>query len=269
MLKGHITICKVYKDGSEEVILDKHNILTAGLGSSFLDIIQHNGSPWADDYRPRYFQVGTSSINYNESLATSSYFYQLSAPLVWSEYGSDTALTVEKRNRGFNASTLDGTTFQEILFTSAHMSSVEFSSVDNNSSWFPTIPDSDITKVFLDACETEIVLDENSANGITISEIGMFAKNPKGLVKDTPILIAYKSFTGIPKTSAYSLVFHWSIGFLGGTTIDRTSYGHADTTKTLDPKYRTWGKQGRGAGGRSGGPPGGSGGPPRGSGGGY
>jgi len=253
MISGHITICKVYKDGSEEVVLDKQNIITAGLGSSFIDIIQHNGSTWADDYRPRYFQVGTSSIGYNESVATSAYFYQLSAPLEWSAYGADTTLTVEKRNRGFNASTTDGTTFQEILFTSAHLSAVQFSSVDNSSSWFPTIPDSDITKLFLDACETEIVLDENAANGQTISEIGMFAKNPKGLVKDTPLLIAYKSFTGIPKTSAYSLVFHWSIGFLGGTTIDRTSYGKGDTTKTLDPKYKTWwGKRGRGAGGSGG-----------------
>ncbi|HIB85151.1 MAG TPA: hypothetical protein EYO59_11310, partial [Chromatiaceae bacterium] len=72
MISGHITICKVYKDGTKEVVLDKHNIITAGLGSSFLDIIQHNGSTWADDYRPRYFQVGTSSIDYDNSLATSS-----------------------------------------------------------------------------------------------------------------------------------------------------------------------------------------------------
>ena len=248
MLKGHITICKVYKDGTEEVVLDKHNIITAGLGSSFIDLIQYNGSVWAEDYRPKYFQVGTSSIGYNDTLSTSSYFYHLSTPLSWADYGEDTSLSVKHRYRGFNASTEDGTTFQEILFTSAHTSSVQFSSVENSSSWFAPIPDSDITKWYLDACETEIVLDENSANGETISEIGMFARNPKGLPNDTPLLIAYKSFTGIPKTSAYSLVFHWSIGFLGGSTVDRTSYGTADTTKTVGPQYRTWGRPGRGGG---------------------
>jgi len=240
MISGHITICKVYKDGTEEVVLDKHNIITGGLGSSFIDIIQHNGSPFAEDYRPRYFQVGVSSMDYDDSIATSSFFYHLSTPLQWSEYGDDTPLTVKKRNRGFNASTEDGTTFSEILFTSAHISAVQFSSVDNSGSWFATLSDEDVTKYFLDACETEIVLDEKSANGNTITEIGMFAQNPKGLHRDTPLLIVYKSFTGIPKTSEYSLVFHWSIGFLGGTTVDRTSYGSASKKKTVGYKYKRW-----------------------------
>mgnify|MGYP003641988889 CR=1 FL=1 len=249
MISGHITICKIYKDGTKEVVLDNHNIVAAGLGSSFIDIIQNNGSVWAEDYRPKYFQVGTSSMDYDDTLSTSSYFYQLSTPLLWEDYGEDTDLTVEHRDRGFNASTEDGTTFQELLFTSAHLSAVQFSSVENSSSWFPLIPDSNITKWYLDACETEIILDERSANGKTISEIGMFARNPKGLPNDTPLLIVYRSFTGIPKTSDYSLVFHWSIGFLGGTTIDRTFYGKADTTKTLlNSGYRTWGKKGQGAG---------------------
>ena len=253
MISGHITICKIYKDGTKEVVFDKHNIVTGGLGSSFIDIIQHDGSVWAEDYRPKYFQIGTSSIDYDDTLATSSYFYHLSTPLSWAAYGEDTSLTIEQRDRGFNASTEDGTTFQEILFTSAHISAVEFSSVENSGTWFGLIPDSDITKWYLDACETEIVLDEKSANGQTISEIGMFARNPKGLPNDTPLLIVYKSFTGIPKSSEYSLVFHWNIGFLGGTTVDRTAYGTADTRKTLSTHYRTWGKPGRGGGAGGGG----------------
>ena len=222
MINGHLTICKIYKDGTKESVLDEHNLITVGLGSSFIDIIQHNGSPWADDYRPRYFQVGTSSMDYDDTVSTSAHFYHLSSPLHWSSYGEDTNLTVEHRFRGFNASTEDGETFQEMLFTSAAMSAIQFSSVENSSSWFTKIPDVDITKIFFDSCETEIVLDENSANGKTISEIGMFAKNPKGMVRDTPLLIVYKTFTGIPKTADYSLVFHWSIGFLGGTTPDTT-----------------------------------------------
>ena len=253
MISGHLTICKIYKDGTKETVLDRHNMITAGLGSSFIDLLQDNGSPFAEDYRPRYFQVGTSSIsgiNFTSNVAASSCFYQLSTPLHWSAYGEDTSLLVYKRDRGFNASTADGTTFGELLFTSGLISSIEFSSVDNSSSWFASIPATDATKYFLDACETELVLDENSANGHTISEIGMFAKNPKGLVKDTPLLIAYKSFTGIPKTSEYSLVFHWSIGFLGGTTIDRNYYGGSSGKgDTTGSKYIKWGSGNRKGGG--------------------
>ena len=44
MLSGHITICKVFTDGTQEVVLDKANMITAGMGSSFCDSLQGRGS---------------------------------------------------------------------------------------------------------------------------------------------------------------------------------------------------------------------------------
>ena len=131
MIKGHITICKVYKDGTKETVLDRANLITAGLGSSFLDTQQAGGSTYASDYTPAYFQVGTSTIDYDTSLATSSFFYHLSTPFTWSDYGEDTDLYIEKKYRGFNASTEDsGVTYTELLQTRAPLSSVTFSGSD-------------------------------------------------------------------------------------------------------------------------------------------
>ena len=80
MLKGHITICKIYSDGTKETVLNKANLITAGLGSSFIDIQVAGGSSFTEDYAPRYFQVGTSDIGYTGTGAASATFYHLSAP---------------------------------------------------------------------------------------------------------------------------------------------------------------------------------------------
>ena len=105
-----------------------------------------------------------------------------------------------------------GRTYYELLNTSATLSSIIFSGADQ---YFSIIKDRRITKYNLDSFESEIILDENTGNGQTISEVGLFAKNPKGLAQDSPFLMAYKNFTGIPKTKDFSIIIHWIIGFVG------------------------------------------------------
>ena len=223
MINGHITICKVYSDGTKEVVLDKSNLVTAGLGSSFLDIQRGAGSRHSSDYTPHYFQVGTDEIIWSGVVRpASSTFYQLSSPLEWSDYGDDTDLIIVQRYRGFNASVSpqvdSGNTYHELLNTTASLSSIIFSGADQ---YFSQIKEGRTTKYFMDSFESEIVLDENTANGNSISEVGLFAKNPKGFQEDSPLLMAYKSFTAIPKTKDFSIVMHWSIGFLGlNNTVD-------------------------------------------------
>lgn len=222
MIRGHITVCKIYKDGTTELVLDKANLVTAGLGSSFLDIQQGTGSKYLEDYTPRYFQVGTGVVGYANPQMASSTFYQLSAPLDWAAYGEDTDISLVRRYRGFNASTADsGVTYSELLMTSAALSSIVFSGADG---YFGEITAGKITRFFVDSFEAEIILDENSANGQTISEIGLFSKNPKGFEKDSPLLMAYKDFTPLVKTSEFTLAVHWSIGFVGLTTSIDTQY---------------------------------------------
>ena len=226
MFNGHITICKVYSDGRTEKVLDKSNLITAGLGSSFLDIQQGGGSAYTADYHPYYFQVGSGAIGYDvyeegvtPARQASATFYQLSAPLEWSAYGEDTDITLVQRYRGFNASVSPdvggGKVYHELLNTSASLSAVKFSGIESSSTFFGMVKEGQVTKFFLNSFEAEIVLDEKSCNGVTISELGLFSKNPKGFYQDSPLLMAYRSFQGISKTKDFSIVVHWNIGFLG------------------------------------------------------
>ena len=213
MIKGHVTICKIYKDGTQETVLDRANLITAGLGSSFLDIQQGKGSTVPSDYCPTYFQLGTSSIDYDVDKATSSFYYQVSTAFDWDTYGEDTDLSIEKKYRGFNASTEDGgATYGELFGTSAALSAIVFSGSDE---YFAAVQPASITKYFMEAFEAQFVLDENSANGQAITEIGLFARNPKGFSQESPLLMAYRSFAPLNKTEEFSLVINWTIGFLG------------------------------------------------------
>ena len=216
MHKGHINICKIYSDGTTETVVDRANMLTTGMISSFLDIQQGLGSQDSLVYRPGYFQLGTSTLDVDVSLATSSSYYRLSAPFDWTDYGEDTDLLLYNRYRGLYASSTDPTGvapgWTEIFGTSAVVSATLFSGVDE---YFAKVTDAKVTKYFLDGFEAQIVLDENTANGKDITEIGLFARNPKGFKEDTPLLMAYRSFAALTKTSDYSLVIRWSIGFLG------------------------------------------------------
>ena len=225
MIKGHLTICKVYNDGTQEVVLDNANMITKGLGSSFIDIQEGKGGSYAENFVPQYFQLGTSCVDTNTfDAATSAYFYHLSTPLTWSEYGEDTELLLYERYRGFYASSEDsGVTYTEMYGTSAPLSSIVFSGSDQ---YFVKVTPDKRTKYLLDSMEAEIVLDENTANGQNITEVGLYAKNPRGYKEDSPLLMAYRSFVSVPKSSDFSLVMHWTIGFLGlSTNVDNYYFG--------------------------------------------
>ena len=235
MVTGHITICKIYKDGTKETVVDRANLVTAGLGSSFIDIQTDSGSTFIEDYAPRYFQLGTSTIDYDKTaITTSACFYRLSAPFDWSDYGDDTDLTITQEYRGFNASTTDTSppySYTEMLLTSGSLSSSVFSGTDQ---YFAAITPNSVTKWFMDSFESQFILDENSANGKAITEIGLFAKNPKGFREDSPLLMAYRKFAAINKTAEFSLAVNWSIGFLGLTNkVDDVSKRAYTTDSTI------------------------------------
>ena len=239
MIKGHVSVCKVYKDGTREVVVDKNNIITAGLGLAFLDMQQSIGSTDIRDYSPAYFQLGTDQIDYEGTEASSS-FYQVCAPFTWVDYGEDSGLKICNKYRGFYTSSTDGgITYSELLNTSAGLSDVLLSGVDED---FACIPFENITKYRFDSFETSIYLDSDTANGKSISEIGLFAKNPKGYKQDSPILMAYNKFTAIPKQEDFDLEISWVIGFLGVASEIDNSYsdgGSPDsiTNVTSNTKY--------------------------------
>lgn len=223
MMKGHVTVCKVYTDGTEEVVVDESNMITAGLHDAFLDILHQAGSPFAENYRPRYYQFGTNT-NTLPGDSTSSIFFGLSSPLSWTQYGSDSDMQLQKRYRAFPV--YNGS---ELLFEDPSFSAISYSGVDE---YFAEIGGEYSTRIYYDSFEAILTLDTNSGNGLTISEAGLFAKNPKGYSQDSPYLMAYKSFTGIPKTSDFSIIIRWSIGYVGiSDTID-TKYNGQDFAHT-------------------------------------
>jgi hypothetical protein len=234
MISGHISICKVYKDGTKEIVLDKHNLVTAGLGLTIANLFTGVGSKYIEEYAPRYFQVGTGTIGY-ESVAASSYFYKLSGALGWEAYGPDSDIEIEKKYRGFLVSSNDGgVTYNEHLLASAtSYSSIIYSGIDD---YFGVVLPTNVTKYYMDSFSSEIVIDEKSANGSDITEVGLYSKNPRGLRDDSPFLLAYKKFDAISKTEDFSIVMHWTIGFVGGSTVDNFySPGDSDKTGPDDP----------------------------------
>ena len=235
MIRGQLTVCKIYSDGTSEEVFSESNMITAGLGAAFLDIMHRSGSAFAEDYRPRYFQFGTGTRTL-PSNATSSIFFKLDTPLDWAGYGEDSDMEIYERYRGFYASSNDGgLTYGEVEYADPVFSSVVFSGSDE---YFAQIRGQHVTRLYYDSFESLIVLDNNSGNGSTISEVGLFAKNPKGYVYDSPLLMAYKSFTGIAKTSDFALSFRWNIGYVGiSDVIDTTYTGANGTFKTFVPRH--------------------------------
>lgn len=192
-IKGHLVISKVYKSGKEEVVFDDHNIIVSGMGVSLAHLFALSGSDSILDYQIDRFQVGVSGGAVLEVSSTN----QLSGPISsLSEYG------------------IDG----DILATSAYQ--VINNSIVSVVKYYGIIPQQNITRIDANTVRYTIVLDENSCNNISrggasmpLNEVGLFVKNIKNNVIDAPILVAYRHFDNIQKTSDFSLVFRWSINF--------------------------------------------------------
>lgn len=188
-ITGHLQIAKSYSDGSEEIIFDDHNIIVSGMGLSLSYLFTASGSLSILDYQIDRFQVGTSG---DSSLEVSS-TYQLSSPLSnTSDYGANSNLFLETTTQIANG-------------------------VDVTGQVFALIPQSKITRINDNSVRYTLVLDEDAVNNLSnesINEIGLFMKNPTGhLTINKPILVAYRSFSDIAKTSDFSLIFRWTINF--------------------------------------------------------
>lgn len=192
-INGHLTILKIYKDGKEETVFDDHNIIVSGMGAALAHLFATSGSDLILDYQIDRFQVGVSGSSDNETYFTNS----LSGPLSSaSEYGTNTNLVV-----------VSGYQIKNDLIGATPV-------------YYSVIPDQNITRVDSTTVRYTLVLDEFTANNLTrgsdkiyLSEIGLFVKNPKGAETDSSILVAYRVFDDIYKTSDFSLVFRWSINF--------------------------------------------------------
>jgi len=197
-ISGHLQIVKVYKSGEEEVLLDDSNIIVSGMGAGLSLLFAANyglGTNTIGRFQIGKFQVGLSGP---PAGGVTSSIQELSGPLTSiSEYGLGSNLVLEDL----------------VPLGVPGLTSL-------GSQTFARIPASKITRIGESSVRYTLVLDEEACNGITrggndapINEIGLFMNNPLGSSPEQPILVAYRTFSDIYKTSDFSLIFRWTINF--------------------------------------------------------
>lgn len=190
-INGHLTIIKLNKDGSEEVLLDDPNMIVSGMGVSLTYLFTGSGSNNILDYQIDRFQIGVSGP---PAGGVTSSIFQLSGELTANEYGSDSDLFIDTRSQITN-NTLS--TKPAVL-----------------------IPKHKITKIGNSSVRYTLVLGEEACNNInrlgsdlSLNEVGMLMRNPTGNANPRPILVCYRTFSNIRKTSDFSLIFRWTLNF--------------------------------------------------------
>jgi len=182
---GHLTIHKVYKDGTTEVAWDEHNVITSGMGVALSHLFSASGSTTIDGFQIGHWQVGTSG-DINDYGASA---FKLENALTESQYGANTSVVVDDYKAIENGALGVTKAFANIRYSNIH-------------------------RLSKTAVRFTLVLDDQGANvADELNEVGLFMNNPQGLVPASPILVAYRPFAGIKKTDAFSLVFLWTIQF--------------------------------------------------------
>ena len=195
-VRGYLQIAKVYKNKPEEIVFDDHNVITSGMSVGFSHLFTGSGANSIVDYQLDRFQVGVSG---NDSAGSA--IYQLSGPLSSvPEYGTAANFAIVSAFQIKNG----------VIST-------------NKDNAFGFIPFKNVTRINDTSVRYTIILDEDTANygnyayrqatDMPLTEIGLFMKNPRGRASDAPILVAYRKFTQILKSSDFSLVFRWTINF--------------------------------------------------------
>lgn len=189
IIKGHLTIYRLYRDGISEKVFDEDNIIVSGMGVGLSYLFSVSGGGTIQDYQLSKFQVGVSGWSGNQVSST----FELSGALTSvEEYGVDSNILLEIGDQ------------------------IKNGKVTSNNV-FGLIPDGKVTKIRDKVVRYTIVLDEEACNNLDsdrgkvgLSEIGLFMKNPmRKIGSDASILVAYRTFTDIKKTNDFSLVFRW------------------------------------------------------------
>jgi hypothetical protein len=201
-MKGFVEISKVYADGRKETVCKDHNILTDSLGVSVANIFSDNGSSNISDHIIGYFQVGGGHLTTDQDSFNNRFISNLDSPFSENQYGDN----AERLVTTHNLKKLHATNFSPSI--EERVSKESFVSLSNHYS----------SKVIDNVVHFRIELPESMGNGYTISEFGLFSKNPSGeRGTDKSLLLAYKQFPSdeaITKSSEFSLVVDWQIKFV-------------------------------------------------------
>lgn len=181
--RGYLEIIKIYPDGREEVHWKDNNVIVSGMGVGLAYLFSELGSSSILDFQIKYVQLGVSgSSNYGVST------YQLVSNLPYSTLSSYN-LPISQHSQYTNG-TVEG-----------HRGYI-------------VIPANNIQRVSPTSVRFNIVIPEDALNIVTpFNEIGLFMKNPIGQNPMQSILVAYRYFTDLEKTSDFSILFRWTIHF--------------------------------------------------------
>lgn len=192
-ITGHLTIIRKWNTGDEEVLLDDSNVIVSGMGVGLSYLFTGSGSDSVLDYQIDRFQVGASGPP--EGGVTSA-INELSGQISESQYGAGSNLFIKVNGQ------------------------IVGDSLTSNRA-FALIPNNKITRIGDSSVRYTLVLDEEACNNLqgassedlNINEVGMFMKNPTGAADDRSLLVCYRTFSNIRKTSDFSLIFRWTLNF--------------------------------------------------------
>jgi hypothetical protein len=196
--KGHLEIWKIYEDGEKELHWSEQNVITSGMGVGLSNLFSASGSSSIKDYQITYFQVGTGGdlTGYDQTQ------YKLNTHIPNSyDYGR---LVQPDKDEDYTVAFADVEDLKPL----------ENGSIIVGSKPFAKIRYSNVHRVAKNAVRYTLVLSPRSCNVTApLNEVGLFMRNPLGADPVAPILVAYRPFTDIKKTDAFTLVFLWTIQF--------------------------------------------------------
>ena len=199
-MRGIVTIKKVFPNGKEELIARDDNVITVGLAESFVNVFSNNITGNTSNVLAGYFQVGDGNLLIDGIDGdTRKYVYSLANPFVESDYGASTTAEINVHNQVYGIKgnfVPDGPT---VTLRGA----------------FVDLPDHFSTKVTDDSVYYRLNIGEKVANGKTLSEFGLFSRNPAGNKEERSVMIAYKALDApITKSELFSVVIDWQIKFI-------------------------------------------------------
>lgn len=200
MIQGNVKVTKIYSNGTAETVFDDSNIVTDGLGYSLVNILTNNGSTNIEDHQIAYFQLGNSKQDLSSvNFFVKNNFYALSSAFEETDYGLESPLLLYT-----NPQIRVQNDFDESENLVYFLSSGVFARLSENIST-ASYENTDVIK-------HRITLDENTANGKTIKELGLFLRNPDGAKgSDRTILAAYRALEKeIVKSPQFSINIDWS-----------------------------------------------------------
>tara|TARA_R110000824_G_scaffold161134_8_gene336317 strand:+ start:3694 stop:6951 length:3258 start_codon:yes stop_codon:yes gene_type:complete len=202
-MKGIVTVKKVFSDGREELVTHDDNVISAGLAESFVNLFTDNLWGGTPQVLAGYFQVGDGNLNIEGvDPAMRKYVYSLANPFLTRDYGLSTTSIVDVHNQvyGSKGNFVSDSPNINLLGT------------------FVDLPDEWSTKITEDAVHYRLNIDKGMANGKTISEFGLFSRNPANSKPERSVMVAYKALdTPIAKNELFSVVIDWQLKFISET----------------------------------------------------